>query len=466
MQQTVSAALRAGLEHHQAGRLGEAEQCYQRILALAPEHADALHLLGLAAYQAGRAETAMELIRRAIALHPAGAIYHANLGNVLQAGEQLAAAAASYRAALRLKPNLAEVRVNLGHVLQAQGEVEGALAQYRQALQLQPNLAEAAAAEAMALLLQGEYAAGWAGFEQRWRTRDYDTPMRSYAQPFWRGERLAAGERVLLWGEQGIGDEVMFAGLLPDALRTGNSLVLECAPRLVPLFRRSFAAVEVIAAEAAAALPWSDPRPGIGAHLPSGSLPGLFRTSRAAFAATASPYLLADAAEREQLRARYHDGRPLVGLAWSTRSPKTGRRRSLELQELAPLFQTGGVQWVSLQYGEHAALEREAAGTPLRIDRSIDQLADLDAFAAQIAAMDLVITIDNSTAHLAGALGVPTWLLLPFAPNWRWLREGESSPWYPALRLFRQACGGWPSVVEAVAEALAAWVTGKSIPRK
>ncbi len=250
-----------------------------------------------------------------------------------------------------------------------------------------------------------------------------------------------------------MGDEIQFAGLIPDAILTGNRITLDCDARLKPLFARSFPEIEVVSgcgpAEAEEA--------GIAAQLPTGSLPGLYRTTEAAFAATRSPYLRADAAERERLRARYSDGRRLIGLAWHTKSQKTGRKRSISLENLAPLFAFHGIRWISMQYGDFDELEEQAAtaGAPLLIDRSVDQFADMDRFAAQVAAMDQVITIDNSTAHLAGALGVPVWLLVPFAADWRWLEARSDTPWYPSLRLFRQPkIGDWPSVIESVGSTL------------
>jgi ADP-heptose:LPS heptosyltransferase len=147
----------------------------------------------------------------------------------------------------------------------------------------------------------------------------------------------------------------------------------------------------------------------------------------------------------------------LVGLAWHTNNRKTGRSRSMDLSLFAPLFASPDIRWISLQYGDHEALEAQAtaAGAPILIDRSVDQFRDMDVFAAQIAALDLVITIDNSTAHLAGALGVPVWLLLPFAADWRWTQAGEASPWYPSMRLFRQPkLRDWQAVVERVQSAV------------
>jgi tetratricopeptide (TPR) repeat protein len=443
----------AALAHHRAGRLDDAERMYREVLEVDPNHADATHLLGMIAFQTGRLDLAVETIRKAIAAHPAAASYHSNLGNVLQAQDKLDEAAASYRQALTLRPGLPETHVNLGNVLRELGDVDGALAAFRRAIALKPDLAEAHVAEATTLLLQGDFAAGWHGFELRWRTQDYDTPMRIYPQPYWNGEPLASG-RLLIWGEQGIGDEIMFAGLLPDIIRSGTSLALECDRRLAPLFARSFPSVRVIFAYD----PVEDADLEIAAHLPSGSLPRIFRSSRAAFGAATSPYLTADPVERKTFRAQYQDGRPLIGIAWWTRNAKSGRKRSIDLATLAPLFADPRPKWISLQYGEHATLESEtqAAGAPIFVDGTVNQLENIDRFASQVAAMDLVITIDNSAAHLSAALGVPTWLLLPFAPDWRWMLDADTSPWYPTMRIFRQPrLGDWESVVRDVRTALA-----------
>jgi hypothetical protein len=314
---------------------------------------------------------------------------------------------------------------------------------------LRPNYAQAGFGEALAQLLQGDFAAGWRNFEWRWRSKDHDTPSRVYSQPLWTGQKLRSGH-LLIWGEQGVGDEIMFAGLLPDVLRTGNRCILECDARLQPLFARSFPAIDVISRPAPGHSPFS-------AHLPSGSMPGLFRTTSAAFASTTCPYLFADPAQRNRFRARYGDGKRLIGLAWSTNNRKTGRNRSIDLSSFAGLFSHSDIRWVSLQYGDHGELEAQAtaAGVPLLIDREVDQLSNIDLFAAQVAAMNLVITIDNSTAHLAGALGVPAWVLLPFASDWRWLTGREDSPWYPTMRLFRQSQPrDWQSVIWRVQSAL------------
>jgi Flp pilus assembly protein TadD len=453
----IPGMLENALQHHRGGRLTEAERIYRQILTIDDHQADCLHLLGMIAYQAGRNEDAVVMIRRAIAIHEKGASYHSNLGTVLYAQGKLDEAAASYQRALALQPDLAEVYTNLGNVLQAQGKLEEGVASHRQALALKPELAEACYNLGLAQLLKGDLSAGWHNFERRWRSRGFVTPMRVYPQPLWRGENLASG-RLLIWGEQGVGDEIMFAGLLPEVIRTGNRCVLDCDARLKPLFTRSFPSIEVVSGND----PGNNREGDVASHLPSGSLPSLFRASPAAFAATTSPYLIADPVARERFRTRYTDGRPLVGLAWHTKNRSSGRDRSVELSLFASLFARPEIRWVSLQYGDHEALESQAAAAsaPLFIDHSVDQFSNLDLFAAQIAAMDMVVTIDNSTAHLAGALGVPTLVLLPFVSDWRWLQAREDSPWYPTLRLFRQPKrGDWQSVMQRVKNACQVTIT-------
>jgi Tfp pilus assembly protein PilF len=448
----IQGMLANALQHHRAGRLTEAEWIYRQILTIDAHQADSLHLLGMVAYQAGRYESATEMIRGAIAIHEKGASYHSNLGTVLQAQGKLYEAAACYKRALALRPDLAEVHTNLGNILQAQDMLDEAVACHERALTLNPELSEARYNLGLAQLLKGDFTSGWHNFERRWQSKNFVTPMRDYPQPLWTGENLASG-RLLIWGEQGVGDEIMFAGLIPDVIRTGNHCLLDCDSRLKPLFARSFPGIDIASGRDLG----HSPELSIAAHLPSGSLPRLFRATNTAFASTTSPYLVADPIERERFRDRYADGRRLVGLAWHTKNRSTGRYRSIDLPLLAPLFAPPDIRWVSLQYGDHDELESmtAAANAPILIDRSVDQFSNIDVFAAQVAAMDIVVTIDNSTAHLAGALGVPAFVLLPFVSDWRWLQVREDSPWYPTLRLFRQSKrGDWQSVVQKVLSAL------------
>jgi len=515
----LQTTLQRALKLHTAGDRRAAEWLYRQVLELDPNHSDALHLLGLVEYQNQNFQTAAELIQRAIEINSTQAAFFMDLGSVYRSLGNLRKAAEYYIEAIRLNPQSAEAYVNLGNVFQDGQQFDDAVACFRRAIDLKPGLigayenlgnalrkmcrfADSLVAHRKALelnpnrpstyynlallmtdlgkyddalvyftrclelkidfpdrvlflqglieLLLGKLVAGWALYERRWGNPDHDTPRRNYAQPLWAGEKLSRGD-LFIWGEQGIGDEVMFTGLLPDVLRTGNRCVLECDPRLRPLFARSFPAITVVSR------PADERMIDIGAHIPAGSLPRLFRSTHAAFRTTQFSYLVPDPVQRQVLRNHYYDGRPLIGLAWKTKSKRSAHLRSIDLRAFTPYFSNGDFQVANLQYGDPEELAAEArdAGLSLRIDRNVDQFSDLDIFASQIAAMDLVISIDNSTAHLSGALGVPVFLLLPFAPDWRWQLNREDSPWYPSMRIFRQeALLEWKPVLDRVHDAL------------
>ena len=439
------------------GNLEEAAHSYARVLQLEPQYADAHYNLGRVQQNQNKIEEAIVCYRRALAIKPNLPEAHYNMGSAYAAQERFYDAAACYRRAITLRPQYTAAQYNLSCVLRSSGDLLGAMKQYRTAIELEPEHAEARFGLSLAHLMLGEFATGWKSYHSRWQSETNDTPIRNYSLPRWRGEKLEGS--LYLWSEQGIGDEIQFAGLAPDLIKTGNRFQLECDRRLVPLFSRSFPQIAIVsrAAQATATLASE-----FVAHLPTGDLPLYFRTSEGDFARSSSPYLFADPAVSANFRTRYAgtiDAKrtTLIGLAWHTNNPRSGHIRSVHLKDLEPLLELAGSVWVSLQYGSFDSLEEQAraANAPLLIDRTVDQFADLDLFAAQVAAMDLVITIDNSTAHLAGALGVPVWLLLPFASDWRWMEKRTDSPWYPTIRIFRQPkLGDWETVVREVGRAL------------
>jgi hypothetical protein len=299
----------------------------------------------------------------------------------------------------------------------------------------------------------GEFEEGWREHEWRWAAGAGSFP--EAIGPRWTPSDAPPGAGVRVYAEQGIGDEIMFASMLPDLQRTGARVVAKADARLLPLFRRSFAGIAF------------EPRADTEAEqspaartdfcIAAGSLGLHFRRAAADFPGT--PYLVADRARARALRARLQDGRLLCGLSWWTASRANGRARSPEPPLWAPLLGVQGVRFVSLQYDAAAAgrdqLVRHCPAGLVEV-ASIDPKADLDGLAALIEALDLVITIGNSTAHLAGALGKAAWVLLPSAPEWRWLQGRDDSPWYRSVRLFRQPRrGDWSAVFERVAAALA-----------
>ena len=293
---------------------------------------------------------------------------------------------------------------------------------------------------------------GWQEYEWRWNS-EIGVLKRDFPQALWQGEDLA-DKTILVWREQGVGDVILCAGMVPALIAAGVRVILECDPRLVNLFERSFPDVTSIALT-------DPPAPqlladNIDYQIAIGSLGRWLRKTTDQQLVPTS-YLTADAVKRDELRESYRAGdeRLLVGVSWNSVSDNL---KSLPLLDLSPLAGVPGVKLIDLQYGD-TLVERAAfaadVGTEILHDTRIDQLADLDAFAAQVAAMDLVVTVSNTTAHFAGALGIPTWVLLSTVPLPCWLLDRENSPWYPSVKLFRQSqFGQWADVIERVTSEL------------
>jgi Flp pilus assembly protein TadD len=472
---SVPDALAEALDHHQAGRLGEAEAIYEDILRREPDHADAWHMLGVAAAQRGQPETALTSIARAIRLNPAPPFYHNNLGNVLHDLSRFTDALLCYQEALRLDPGYAEAHHNLantlkelgrfedalshhlealrlkpdfaqaysglGSTLRGQGMYSEALACIEQALTLNPGLADAHAERATLWLLAGDFERGWLEYEWRWMAKGFTG--RRIEGPLWDGSP-AAGQRILLHAEQGLGDTLQFIRYAPLVKSLGATVLVECQPRLAPLVRHMPDIDEVIGA--------GDPLPYFDAHLSLLSLPRVFQTTHDSIPRVV-PYLRVPEECARSWRGRLSgDGRRRVGLVWAGNPEyKDDRRRSVDLSELAPLAKVPGVRFFSLQRGS-------PAGQPppgLKIEDLESASGEITDTAAAMLSLDLVITVDTMVAHLAGALGVPVWTLLAHRADWRWLLDRDDSPWYPTMRLFRQpVTGQWLPVITRVAEAL------------
>jgi len=450
--------------HSNMGMILEAQQKYdqaimeyQRAVKLRSDYVNAHYNLGTLYSRMGKLQDAVGYLKRALALNPNFAQAHSNLGIIYNLQRKFDKAITHLNHAIARNPELAEAHNSKGLVLQAQGDYQRSLVSYDRALALNPAFSDAQFNRSMLLLLHANYTFGWPSYEARWSASGFQTAQRNYPKPLWNGEKLQNG-RLFLWGEQGIGDEIMFAGLIPDVLRTEQLVTLECDARLQPLFMRSFPKVDVIAREKSVTEGSQEtPVDGVAAHLPTGSLPQLFRKRASDFTTVNAAFLQASRDECEAIRSKYGSGKKLVGLAWYSKNKTTGFQRSIELKQLTPLLKAPGIEWVSLQYGDHDALQAEVAKArmPIMIDRSVNQIVDIDRFAAQVSAMDLVITIDNSTAHLAAALGCTVWLLLPEVPEWRWLLQRSDCPWYPTMRIFRQSkADDWSSVIAQVREEL------------
>jgi len=420
----------------------EALVSFKRALELNPRFVEAHNNLGLLLQDRGDTLRALDEFDQALFLRPDYAEAHNNRGFALESLGRVKEAAIEYGYALRQKPDYAEAHNNRGGLLQAQGELAPAMACFNRALQLKPDFAIAHYNRALLSLLLGDFETGFREYEWRWGF----LPRRQFSMPLWHGEPLA-GKRILLHAEQGLGDAIQFLRYLPLVAAAGGEVILEVGE---PLLRLAQAMPEV-----SHVLPAGEPPPECDWHCPLMSLPLAFKTRPDTIPAR-MPYLEVPEAARRKADQLPLAGPGLrVGLVWAGNPKhKKDRDRSIPMRMLEGLLNLKGASFFSLQMG--AAAEDLARANELGITDLAPQIEDLADTAALIRRLDLVISVDTAVAHLAGALGAPAWVLLPFAPDWRWLLKRNDSPWYPSIRLFRQPWPrDWAAAVDVIQAALA-----------
>ncbi len=431
---------------HQRGELDAAERRYRDVLVAAPDHPLAMHYLGVILYQRQKLDEALPLLERSCAAAPEEPEFHNNLGLALAAADRNAEAVASYRKALALKPDHTTAWNNLGLALTAMNQPQEAIAAYRESISIDPDFAQAHWNLGLALLLTGRFREGWNEYEWRLRIPELGGAGTSDTEPFWDG-KAHPGLTLLLGAEQGMGDALQFIRLAEPLAWRGVRVIVSTEQALVRLFTK--------ARGVAAAIGPRDPVPAHEARLPLLSLPGILDIDEKTIPATV-PYLTADPARRAMVAASLapYAGRRKLGLVWAgNRAHANDRRRSATLAELAPLFGVPGIAWFSLQRGQ---AERDIDSVPAAASLvPLPPTYNYDDTAALVAELDLVIAVDTGIAHLAGALGKPIWVMLPFAPDWRWQLGRADNPWYPTMRLFRQPSpGAWDAVARDVVAAL------------
>ncbi len=445
--------------HLEAERWQEAEPICLRVLALQPCNEVALHLLCVGAFQSGNLRQALDYAMQSLAVSPQQAGVHNNTGLILQTLGEYEEAAARYRRAIVLWPNNPIAYFNLGNVLRDERRLDEARACYETALQISPNFAKAHVALACLQLLLGDFAHGWLGYE--WRLKE-DASRMNVLHPRWSGDAFA-GKTVLASGEQGLGDTLQFVRYSTLLKSLGATVVLRCQPTILNLVARCADVDRVIG--------FGDVIPQFDVYEPLLSLPGVFKTTLKTIPAKV-PYLSAEPKLVEFWRGRLavvcdesrqvagqvrHGVRSLlVGINWAGRSgPGLHTQRDIPVEHVAALATVPGLRLVSLQKGggDNSHLIREGV---INLGEQLDTAhgAFMDT-AAIMMNLDLVITSDTSVAHLAGALGVPVWVALPFVPDWRWMLDRSDSPWYPTMRLFRQKTrGDWVGVFAEIEAAL------------
>ncbi len=430
-------------------RLEEAVKSHNRAIALKPDYADAYNNLGSALQSLNRLDEAIASYRKAILLKPHYAEAHYNFGNALKEEKKFDEALVSYKRAITIKPDYAEAHNNLGITLQEQGKFVGAVANYNRAIELKPDYADAHFNRSLMLLLKENFKEGWKGYEWRLRTKDY--ALRAFQQPMWNGSPLN-GKTILVHTEQGLGDIIQFVRYLPIVQAQGGRVIFECLPGLVHLLKNCEGIYKIIERTSSGVNTVQ-----FDVQAPLLSLPGIFNTALDNMPSQ-RPYIIPHATfvMKWKKRLGVNDKSFKIGLVWASNpdNKKIYLKKSCKLNDFKALSGIPGLSFYSLQKGPASAdVHNQPNG--MKIVNLSNDLSDFSDTAAVIANLDLVISIDTVVAHLAGAIGKPVWTLLPFVPDWRWLLERDDSPWYPSMRLFRQArMYDWDGVFEQVKKAL------------
>ncbi len=480
---TFPQAFNLAAEHYKAGRAAEAAELCEKIVAGAPNYADAVHLKAVLLMDKGELASAESLARRATELAPASASFvntvgvilkkqkrydeamrffdrtvelepnfvpvHTNIGLLLQMTGDYAAAEQAHRRSVELDPNYVTALHNLANLLMDAGKLEESLEFFRRAVEQRPGDAEIHTHRALAFLMSGQFERGWDEYEWRMQMRSQLT-KHSLKSPLWDG-RGYEGQTLLAYHEQGFGDVIQCARYLRQAKARGGTLVVACAPPIGRLMQQVEGVDKVVTSDAEI--------PPHHFKVPIMALPRLFQ-ARSGNIPAPVPYLKA----APDLVLPGGAGTKRVGIAWAgSATHDNDHRRSMPAAELAPLLEVPGVTFYSLQFGDRAG-ELAAAGLKGKIVELGDEaLGDFYQTAGYIDQLDLVITIDTASVHLAAALDKPTWLLLAFSSDFRWLRNRDDSEWYPSVKLYRQDKPmQWHDAVARVAADLATFASASA----
>jgi hypothetical protein len=444
-------------EYLEAGRLDAAERMIGHVLAVLPNQPDALHTKGLILFRRNRVAEACALMEQSItAGGNAKSTHYRNLSEVYRVLTRLDEAVVAARRAITLDPADPLGPFNLAMVLYDRMDVDACIAAAKHAIDLRPNLPQAHMKLGQALLLKGDMGPGWDHYEWRYQIPGAQPLMPKTDRPQWDGRDLGPGERLLLVGDQGFGDVVMFARYIPWVRTKVQELTIACSGEMEPTLARMFPGVPLVTR-------W-DIIPPFACYCPFSGLPRL-KGTRLDSVPAATSYLQADpvrsALWKDRLDARIAPGLKRVAIAWAGRPTHNNDiNRTIKLETLAPLFDIPGIALVSVQKGPATAQMADYKGSAPLINLDED-IKDFEDTIAVLANVDLLVSVDTSVVHFAGALGLPAWAMIPFAPDWRWLAGREDTPWYPSVRLFRHSQPRrWDLLMPRVAEALRAFAAG------
>ncbi len=513
----IGKKLNQAVQHHQSGQLDKARVIYEQMLEIDPNHSDALHLLGLIAHQAGDKDAAHDMIAKAIRICPGYSIYHNSLGQVLKDHGSLNEAIGCYKKALEIEPDYAEACFNMGNAYlkldrnhkaissfkqvikikpdhsasyynmgeayhslelldkaiscyqnavqlkpyyteaydnmgktyQDMGMLDKAISCYQKTLDIEPKNADTRFDRSLALLLKGNFQEGWKEYEWRFHRSGWKKtyPYR-FDKPRWDGSPFS-GKRLFVHAEQGLGDTIQFVRYLPIVKNLGGDVIFEVREPLRRLFQ-DLPGIDKL-------VEWSSVKKTdmeFDYYIPLLSIPGLFGTTELTIPPKV-PYIYANPTDIDSWQNHLRGPNLKVGLVWAGSPTNTDdRNRSCDLKNFFKLSQIPGVKLYGLQKGEKITQVDELSNGTV-VTNFGGKLKDFADTAGLIETLDLLISVDTAAAHLAGAMGKPVWILLPFAPDWRWRLKRKDSPWYPTMRLFRQPSrGNWEAVFQRVVQEL------------
>ncbi len=434
-----------------------AQKAFEKLIELDPNSHGNLNKFGSHLFKVGQWKDAERLVKLALDITPEmpGAI--SNLGRIRQQRGDLVGARALYEKAIEISPDYPDAHNNLGNLLLFMDDVDGSISHFDKAVELNPKSADMRFNRSFSILNQGKLREAWQDHRLRFE-KDSPTPERIWPWPNWTGEELG-GKKVLLWGEQGIGDQVIHSRGVAAIAELTSACTLECDARLQKLLARSFPNANVCAVEDAASRVHA-----VGPYdFQCSTLDATFLLNSSPTDIPGRAYLKADPQLTKELRAKYLNqsgGRPLIGISWWSGWTFHSHFKSTDLDKWVNILNKPQLAFMSLQYGNRSSdidALRSKRGLDVMEDREINPMGDLDPFAAQVAAMDMVVTISNTTAHIAGALGVPVLNMTPTGPGrlWYWFIEGDKSPWYDSMKIFRHRYDeGWDEVLDDVSEYL------------
>ena len=477
----LEAHIKNAMTHHRQGQLAQARAMYSDILAMQPEHPQVIHLMGVLALQNKDYGEAIDQIEHAIQLQPQEASYHLNLGVaykacqhydasltcferaialapqlaaahfnhavVLHALNRLEEAIASYERAIALEPTQVEYHANLGSSLQVSNRLDAAIHSYDQALALNPHHASTLWNKSLALLLKGSFDEGWTGFESRWQRHNFTSEKRAFTAPLWLGQTSLVDQRILLHGEQGLGDFLQFCRYTSSVAALGAHVILETPASLHALLQNLEGVHELVIA--------GNPLPEFDYHCPLLSLPLAFKTNEYTVPALPQPLWTRKGTQLPQQR-------PRIGIVWRGNAQhKNDAHRSMPLEVLLSALPSE-LSYFSLQKDVTDTEKASMQALPHVHDMSA-AMHDFADTAALCEEMDIIISVDTSVAHLSASLNRPTWLLLAHHPDWRWMLQRTDSPWYPSVKLYRQTeRQNWQAVCDALTHDLYAFKNSQS----